>query len=118
MSHIGITLDLIPDQTSVPRGGNLTVTVTLTNKSTKEVKYDGWVDVTLPSGQSYPGNPIVGPASITLTPGQTRQLQLNHHIPSNAPLGNYKYEGFYGLDHDLLAATDSFQFTVTSVNID
>lgn len=112
LANIGVTLDLVPEAASVPPGGDLNVTVYLTNGSAKEVTYDGWADVTLPNSQPYAGNPIIGPKSITLNPGQTKEFHLTHHVPANAPLGVYTYEGMYGWDHDLLAASDSFTFTV------
>lgn len=109
---IGVTLALSPGATSIPQGGDLTVTAYLTNTSTKEVTYDGWADVTLPNSQPYPGNPVVGPKSITLAPAQTKEFHLTHHVPAGAPCGTYTYEGVYGIDADLVAASDSFTFTV------
>jgi len=109
---VSITLD--PDQTSVPRGGILGLTITLVNNTSQNQTVQGWTEVTMPNGNPYPGNPVLGPRTVTLTPNQTLSRHVNHPVPLNAPLGNYTYCGKVGTYPEPAMDEDCFIFTVTT----
>src|SRR3990167_10627051 len=83
-----VSVILVPDSTSIPRGGTLGYTVTGTNNTTSSQTFQYWTYVTLPNGNRYPpSGELFGPVTVTLSAGQTRSAHLTHGIPTSAPLG-------------------------------
>jgi len=109
-----VTLTLTPDATTVPRGGTLGYTGTVTNNTAYTVNFEYWAEVILPNGNPYGGNPVVGPRSVTLNPNQTKSGHISHDVPLNAPLGTYTYIGKIGFYPSSVWDEDSFQFIVTT----
>ncbi len=72
-----------------------------------------WTDLTLPGGSPYPGNPVVGPVTITLPPRQIVSRPLNQTIPGGAVLGMYVYTAKIGVYPDRVDDEDGFRVTVT-----
>ena len=107
-----VSARVIPDATTVPRGGTLGVTVKLWNQSSQAQTFWGRIDVTLPSGQPYPGNPVMGPRQVTMNPGQQISLHVTHPVPNAAPLGEYQYTLKIGWPPATLIDLDSFAFLV------
>ncbi|KPL07904.1 hypothetical protein AMJ71_08710, partial [candidate division TA06 bacterium SM1_40] len=69
-------------------------------------------DVVLPNGNPYQGNPVLGPIQATLQPGQTRTVELSHHIPVAAPYGDYQYRAvLYRLPNEAVDGR-TFEFTI------
>ena len=109
-----VSVILVPDSTSIPRGGTLGYTVTGTNNTTSSQTFQYWTYVTLPNGNRYPpSGELFGPVTVTLTPGQTKSAHLTHGIPATAPLGTYTYYGNVG-PYPAMWDSDSFTFTVTT----
>ncbi len=109
-----VTVTLDPDATVVPRGGTLGYTVAVTNHGGTSVSFDYWTDIILWTGKPYNGNPVFGPLSVSLNPGQTRQGHISHKVPNNAPLETYSCCGRIGSHPDNVWDEDCFQFTVVS----
>jgi hypothetical protein len=110
MPDVTVTLD--PDATVVPRGGTLGYTAAVTNHGGTSVTFDYWTDVILWTGKPYKGNPVFGPLSVSLNPGQTRQGHVGHKVPNNAPLETYSCCGRIGSYPGSIWDEDCFQFTV------
>jgi hypothetical protein len=109
-----ISISVTPDETTVPRGGILSYTVTGTNNTSSSQTFEYWADVTLPNSHPYPGNPVFGPVTATLGAGQTRSVHIAHIVPNNAPLGMYTYYGRIGSHPDVVWNEGGFQFTVST----
>ncbi len=109
-----VSVTMLPDSTTVPRGGTLGYTVTGTNNTNFVQSFKYWTYVILPNSNRYPvSGELFGPVTVTLNPGQTRSAHLTHGIPASAPLGTYTYFGNVG-PYPFIWDSDSFQFTVTS----
>jgi hypothetical protein len=68
--------------------------------------------VTLPNGNPYSGNPVVGPRTVNLSSGQSVHPHLTHPIPFGAPLGSYRYTVTIENGAGETVAEDDFVFTV------
>ena len=113
-----LTIYLTPDTTVITRPGELGVTYTLINIESDDWRFWLQSDVFLPSGEGYPGNPIVGPLEVTM-PGETNfQTRLIHSVPGVAPVGVYTYESRIGLPPDQLIDEDIFEFVVMELNVE
>ena len=109
-----VSVILVPDSTSIPRGGTLGYTVKATNNTSTSQTFQYWTYVILPNGSRYPvTGELFGPVTVTLSPGQVRSAHLTHGIPTSAPLGTYTYYGQVG-PYPTIWDSDSFNFTVTS----
>ncbi|MBI4653726.1 MAG: DUF1566 domain-containing protein, partial [Nitrospirae bacterium] len=109
-----VSVTLVPNSTTVPRGGTLGYTVTVTNSTSTSQTFKYWTYVKLPNGTRYPpSGELFGPVSVTLTAEQTKSAHLSHKIPTSAPLGTYTYYGSVG-PYPALWDSDSFNFTVTA----
>lgn len=109
----GLTVTLVPDQTSVPRGGTLGLTATVQNHTSSRITTQGWSDVTLPGGQPYSRNPILGPMSVSVRGQETATQRFTHTVPTNAFLGDYEYCGKVGTHPGTVYDEDCFTVTVT-----
>ncbi len=107
-----LRVSLDPENTIVGIGETLSYTVTVVNGGTDPVDYDGWTELYLPNGQPYPGNPFLGPAPVSLDPGDSVSLSLSHEVLASAPLGTYEYWCKIGIHPWFKAAQDSFAFEV------
>ena len=112
--NLMITVTLVPDSTSIPRGGTLGYTVTVTNNTSTSQTFQYWTYVILPNGSRYPTTgELFGPVAVALLPGAVGSAHLTHRIPATAPLGTYTYYGNVG-PYPVVWDSDSFNFTVTS----
>ncbi|KPL11613.1 hypothetical protein AMJ71_00085 [candidate division TA06 bacterium SM1_40] len=107
-----IALDLVPDATTVPRGGTLGFTATLANNLDQSQTFYGISEVSLPGGVYFAGNPLVGPERVTVGPQGTVERHMTHQIPGAAPLGDYVYEVTIGRPPDKVIDRQRFVFTV------
>ena len=112
VSHV--TLELVPDATVIPRGGELGYTALLVNTMGEHGSYTGEAHVTLPNGNPYGGNPIAGPVGFTLAPHDTLDAYFVHPVPADAPLGIYRYEALVRADPEIIIASDEFTFEVVA----
>jgi len=107
-----VEAELAPDATVVPRGGTLGYTATLTNTTAQSISFYARTMVTLPNGNPYPGNPVLGPIPITLDPYEIMEHHVEHDIPYGAPLGVYDYTLQIGTPPNTLIDEDTFSFEV------
>jgi hypothetical protein len=105
-----VTVSLVPDSTTIPRGGTLGYTVAAVNNTAFVQTFQYWTDVTLPNGNTLP---LIAPLTVTLGPGATRSAHLSHPVPIGAPLGTYTYNAFIG-PYPTIWDHDHFDFTVTT----
>jgi len=102
-----------PDYKIVSRtGGILGVTYTFNNHLPLPKTFLYMTNVFLPQGIACPGNPILGPTSVTVASGMESQLYFAHPIPPIAPLGFYDYKVLAGTMPSTLYDLDRFSFLV------
>jgi hypothetical protein len=106
----GLDVTASGDPDSVPPGGTVTVTVTITNTSGTAVTLDGWLVVTRSGNvvltRSLGGGTI--PNGVTVT----RSFALG--APSSTPPGPYVVTFYVGDFPDTVLAGDAFPVTVTT----
>ncbi len=107
-----VSVELVVDSPTVPRGGTLGYEGILTNNTDESQGVSVWTEVILPNGKPYKGNPILGPIYQALAPFQVRSKHVNHGIPWSAPLGVYTYIAKLGTYPDDVMDQDSFEFEV------
>lgn len=107
-----VDVEVVPDATVVPRGGTLGYTATLRNTTPAQIMFYARTLVTLPNGNPYPGNPVLGPLPVTLGPHQILEHHVGHAIPPSAPLGVYEYAMQIGTPPNNLIDEDAFAFEV------
>jgi hypothetical protein len=107
-----VEVTVVPDNTVVPRGGKLGLTLAVENNTDESQGFNVWTEVILPNGKPYPGNPVVGPVYVTLAAGEVKSKHLYHKVPGKAPLGTYTYIGKIGTYPEPLMDSDAFQFEV------
>jgi thiol-disulfide isomerase/thioredoxin len=101
-----------PEATVIPRGGKLKYLATVANNSDEAQDFDAWGEVYLRSGMPYPGNPVVGPKAMHLTPGESVSKNVQHPVPGKAPLGTYTYKLIVGVYPDEVIDESVFEFTI------
>ena len=109
-----VSVTVTPSSTTVPQGGALGYTPYIINNGGTAVTFQYWTDIILFNGQPYGGNPIFGPAQLTLQPAQSRSRLLNINIPGSAPLGIYTLYSRIGWNPNDIWDEDYFEFTITS----
>lgn len=109
-------LEVTPQTTHVGPGEDLWFTVDIVNLTDTTVAFDGWVDVYLPNGNPYSGNPVIGTLHLNLGGGAgVYGVERNLHIPPGAPHGGpYELCVRTGEHPDLVWAEDCFGFYVGS----
>ncbi len=85
-----VDAELSPETATVPLGGTLDATVDLTNITPWPQSFEAWLDVILPNGNEWSGNPYLGPVSLNLAGGQTISRDMAIPIPGGIPTGNYR----------------------------
>jgi hypothetical protein len=102
-----VTIDAEPELVIARRGEVCSYDVTLANTTDEGQTFQVWLDLFLPGGKPYPGNPFLGPLDIHLRPGQRVTRSISETIPQFAPLGTYTLDfnaGIYDIneifDHD------------------
>jgi len=87
-----VSIALNPESTTVPAGGQLVVNGSLLNHTDVAQTFTFHVDIFLPSGNPYPGNPLVGPITLTMQPNASAGGHLRHRIPARTPAAGYLYQ--------------------------
>ena len=104
---------LLPDATTIPRGGTLGLQATGKNNTVLSQTFLFATDVTLPNGNKYPTSGyLFGPISITLSGNGSITGHLSYIIPYNAPTGTYTYHGYVGNYGAGIYDECQFNFTV------
>jgi hypothetical protein len=109
----GVTITATPDQTSVPRGGSLGLTLDIYNHTSSALSVDRWADVYLPDGSPYSRNPVIGPTNVSIPGLGTVSAHINRRVPRRAELGDYTLCGRTGTYPGSMVDEDCFTFTVT-----
>lgn len=106
-----VSIALTPESATVPAGGDLVVNGSLLNHTDAAQTISFHVDVYFPNGNPYPGNPVVGPFTLTMQPGASFGGSLSHRIPNRAPHWNYLYEAVITQNEAIVDRTN-FNFAV------
>jgi hypothetical protein len=110
-SAIGVAL--VPHATTVSPGGRLLYDITVSNVTTAPYAVDAWIDVVLPDGRSYAGNPIVGPRSFSIGPEREVTRTLRIKVPPGfSPAGPFTVRASLGTFGGCVSDTASFEFTI------
>jgi hypothetical protein len=108
-----IDVVLVPHSTTVSRGGRLFYDVTVSNLTSEPRPIEAWIDVLLPDGRSYAGNPIVGPRSASIGAGSQVTRTLRISAPRSVPpSGPYTIRATVGIFDACISDAASFQFNV------
>jgi subtilisin family serine protease len=84
-----VTVTTVPDADKVKQGGSFGYTATVTNSTEESVTFAYWTEIILPNGKPWPKNPLYGPVTAHLGPGQSGSHHFTHKVPGSAPLGVY-----------------------------
>jgi hypothetical protein len=104
-----VTIDLSPTSSlTLPAGGgSFTYTVNIQNLQGSTVNFDGWIDMTYPSGAVS----TVILRNITLPAGGSVFRNMSQTIAGSEPNGTYSYTGNVGYHPYNPWASDGFTFT-------
>lgn len=107
-----VTLSITSDMTQVPRNSNFVFDVEITNHEDTSQAMKVWTAArALPSGTMF--EPLKGPATIVVEPGQTRSRNNIAQYVGNVPPGVYRYYARIGGDFpEPVWAQDYWDFEV------
>lgn len=102
-----VTVSIFSSMSQVPQNSNFLFDVEMTNHEVTAQTLRGWTAAQrLPSGPVQ--EPLIGPARITLQPGETRMLTDIPQFVGNVPLGNFRYYARIGEDFPGLLWDEDF----------
>jgi hypothetical protein len=104
-----VSIDLTPTSSLVlpASGGSFTYDVNIHNNESSTVTFDGWIDMTYPSGLV---NTVIL-RNIVLSAGGTVLRSLTQTVAGSEPNGTYSYTGKVGYHPYNPWASDGFTFT-------
>jgi hypothetical protein len=106
--------NLVPDATSIPRGGTLGFQATVTNNMAEVQLFKFATTITKPNGGRYPATGYLkGPVGVNLGPNGSISKHLSQYIPNTAPLGTYTYHGYVSNSGVGISDECQFNFEVT-----
>jgi hypothetical protein len=108
---INVEIDLVPlvFPISIPAsGGSFSFFAFVTNPGSTTYNTTLWTAQRLPNGSMVA--PLMGPYTITLSPG-TRAWFRSQNVPGSAAPGNYMYFGYAGTYPNVIMARDSIPYT-------
>ncbi len=85
-----VDVEITPESATVPMGSDLDYTVHMTNITSWTQSIQAWIDVILPNGDEYGGNPYVQPVLKNLPGGTTAVSDMTISIPNGIPAADYK----------------------------
>lgn len=95
--HPDVTVSISSTMTKVPRYSNFLFDVQITNNETTPQKLKAWTaGKKLPNGKFY--EPLLGPISFTLKPGETKNYYNIQQYIGSVPLTTYRYYVRIGAD--------------------
>jgi hypothetical protein len=112
-SAVSVSLD--PAKISLKPGANLDVSVTIKNHLNESAGFYALVNLYLPDGEPYKGNPVSGPRWIELKAEETVNAVMIHKIPSKTPQGRYTYKIFLTKNTGMIISRDFFVFEVVPI---
>ncbi len=102
-----VTVSIFSSMSQVPQNSNFLFDVEMTNHEVTAQTLRGWTAVQrLPSGPVQ--EPLIGPARITLQPGETRMFTDIPQFVGNVPLGTFRYYARIGEDFPGLLWDEEF----------
>jgi hypothetical protein len=107
-----LTITLDPDSRVITKPGVLGFTATIKNMSSKSCTCQFWSGLILWNGQSYSGNPLLGPKAITLAAGDSLVSHFEHPVTQAAPCTTYSYVADIGKFPNQVLDEASFDFKV------
>ncbi|MBC8204637.1 T9SS type A sorting domain-containing protein [bacterium] len=108
-ANLTITLEPMPPGIVIPQGGgSFSYSLEIANNGATPAVFDGWIDVTLPSGIIY--GPIILRTGLNLGAGASISRDLQQYVPAGAPAGTYSYNGYAGIHPNVIYSQDSFPF--------
>lgn len=96
-------------------GGTFNFDVTITNNTNVTQSMQAWTNVLTTFGEIL--GPTLGPASLTLSPGQVFTTTLTQEVPGLAPPGQYTYIMSGGSFPSPITSQDNFLFTKSTAPI-
>ena len=102
-----------PQSPTVVRGTDLTMDAVIENVTPGSENADFWLEVYLPNGEPYTGNPVLGPVNFTVPNGFLNTFNPSLFIPGTAPLWTFTFKGRVGEYPWDIWQTSSFDVTVT-----
>lgn len=110
-----VTLTPVNPPIQIPAsGGSFDFNIEMVNNDPATALFQAWAMVTLPSGASF--GPVVGPFTLTLSPGGSIERDRIQYVPERAASGNYIYEGYVGWYPDDIFDEDSFPFEKLAIS--
>jgi hypothetical protein len=85
-----IDVEVTPETAVVPMGTDLNFNVDLTNITPWAQPFDVWLDVILPNGSEFGGNPYMGPFSLNFGGNQSISQPVTLPIPDGIPAADYR----------------------------
>ncbi|KPK69135.1 hypothetical protein AMJ71_06895 [candidate division TA06 bacterium SM1_40] len=107
---LDVTLE--PHSISYHRGETLSYTGEVRNLTDQPQTFYIEANVTLPNGNPYPRNPVLGPIQVTLQPYAVLSRDRSHFIPYSAPFGFYGYSVVAYNPPNTVYDEDNFGFSV------
>jgi hypothetical protein len=109
-----VTVSCLPDATTIPRGGTLGYTGTITNNTNANMTVLFAAKVQKPDRSWYPPSGyLVGPLTVSLGAYASKSAHKSLNIPANVPLGTYTYHGYVGNYGAGIYHECQFDFAVT-----
>ena len=105
-----VECNLVPDATTIHRGGTLGFQATATNYTNEAQVFKFATRITKPGGGKT--GYLKKPVTVNLGPLGSISRHLSQYIPNTAPLGTYTYHGYAGVVGNIYDECQ-FQFTVT-----
>ena len=102
---------MTPETDSLCPGDSLHVLYTLINCHDEPQPCGGIVEVTLPNGEPWSGNPLEGPGYGIMHPHYNCQYVREYEVPEMCPLGTWGFTWKVGMPGELFDR-DSFRFRV------
>lgn len=102
-----------PESPTVQRGTDLNMDVVVENITPWAQTADFWLDVELPNGEPYAGNPVMGPYNFTLPGNFLNTFHPSLHVPAGCPTWTFTFHGRVGQYPWDIRQTSSFEVTVT-----
>jgi YVTN family beta-propeller protein len=84
-----VEVSSVPESRVARRGETLTWNTTLRNTGESTESVEAATLLVLESGKPFPGNPLEGPFTLTLSPGRVRSASFSAVVPDSVPMGRY-----------------------------
>jgi hypothetical protein len=102
-----------PESPTVQRGTDLNMDAVVENITPWSQGADFWLDVELPNGELYSGNPVMGPYDVNIPGDFLNTFHPSLFVPPGTPTLTFTFHGRVGQHPWDIWQTSSFQVTVT-----